>query len=106
MTWREGVVPVTVEFMRSHSQSCKFRIGYLDAFFITVLIECRLDSQSTSRLGIRYQVYNCLTVHQGMTPPVLRNEAEESMLDLVPFAGAGRKVTHKQRQPDLVGKLL
>jgi hypothetical protein len=38
--------------------------------------------------------------------PVARYEREEAMLDLVPFAGAGRQVTHGDGNAKFVGQLL
>ena len=38
--------------------------------------------------------------------PVRRDVTEETVLDLVPFAGAGWKVTHVDGQSGLVGQLL
>ena len=37
-------------------------------------------------------------VRQRLTSPVHRDEGEQAMLDLVPLARAGRKVTHRNRQ--------
>ena len=43
---------------------------------------------------------------QRFTPPVLRDETEEAMFDLVPFTGAGWKVTDRERQVEVVGHAL
>src|SRR5450755_3022871 len=44
--------------------------------------------------------------HKWLASPVVGNEREQTMLDLVPLAGAGRKVTDRQRQLDVVSQLL
>ena len=38
--------------------------------------------------------------------PVLGDVAEESVLDLVPFAGARREVAHGDTQPRLISEVL
>src|SRR6266536_1251005 len=43
------------------------------------------------------QVDNCLVVPQRFTSPVRGNEGEQAMFDLIPLAGARRKMAHGQR---------
>ena len=38
--------------------------------------------------------------YQGLASPVLGDVAEEPVLDFVPFAGGGRKMTHADLKPD------
>ena len=40
--------------------------------------------------GCGYQVDDNLMCQQGFSAPILGDEGEESMLNLIPFAGAGR----------------
>src|SRR5581483_10583046 len=56
--------------------------------------------------GRRDEVDNDLVADEGFTAPVLADEGEQAVLDLVPFAGAGRKVAHGNRHSQLVSKLL
>src|ERR1700747_35540 len=43
---------------------------------------------------------------QWLSPPVDGDEGEETMLDLVPLAGAGRQVANRDRQLELVRQFL
>src|SRR6266849_6060929 len=52
------------------------------------------------------QVDDRLVVPQRFTSPVRGNEGDQAMFDLIPLAGARRKMTHGQRPPRLVGELL
>src|SRR3990172_1375994 len=52
------------------------------------------------------QVDDRLVVPQWLTSPVRGNEGEQAMFDLIPLAGARRKMTHGQRPPRFVGGLL
>src|ERR1700759_4887065 len=43
---------------------------------------------------------------QRLAAPIHGDEGEQAVLDFVPFAGARRQVSHRHRQPCLVGKSL
>src|SRR5882672_6783545 len=47
-----------------------------------------------------------LVADQGARLPILADEGEEAVLDLVPLAGAGREVADGDVEPNLVGQLL
>jgi hypothetical protein len=52
------------------------------------------------------QVNHGLNGSEGTASPVLRDVAEEAMLDLVPFAGARWEVRDVDRQGQVVGQAL
>jgi hypothetical protein len=55
-------------------------------------------------LAIRLMIVSWLTT--GSPAPVLRDETEQVVLDLVPLARPRRKVAHNQRNPQLIGQFL
>ena len=80
----------------------KFLAGDLDSrhLFITHLLLCRIYSfiqcsfDFQSLLGCRraYEIDDHFSAQQGASPPIVRDLGKETVLDLVPFACAGRKV--------------
>jgi hypothetical protein len=62
--------------------------------------------QSGFGRGRGNEIDNHFMAHQGLTAPVLRDEREQSVFDLVPLAGTGREVANGDLQSGLVGKLL
>ena len=68
-------------------------IGDLDACGISGGIDLAFDVEAGPRGGCRDQLHDGLITDQRLAPPVLRDEREQLMLDLVPFAGAWRQMT-------------
>ena len=68
------------------------QLGDDEAGLIASLIELGLDAQPRGRAGVADQVDEGFEGAERTAPPVLRDVAEEPMLDLVPFAGARREV--------------
>ena len=54
--------------------------------------------------GRRDQLDDHLVIGEGASTPVHADLREEPVLDLVPFAGAGRQVTDRDRQTGLLGE--
>src|SRR4030043_1680737 len=52
------------------------------------------------------QVYDRLIIQKGFTAPIRGDEREQSVFNLVPFAGARRKVTDRKRKTRCIRKLL
>ena len=67
-------------------------VGDLDAGRVAGGVERGLDTQTGGRGGVGDQIDDHLVAGQRAAAPVERNLAEHSMLDLVPLAGAGRKM--------------
>jgi transposase len=100
------IVPFTVKTGTMEIDLRHFVIAHLPACRIRCGVELCPYLQ-TSRSGGRCdELHNDLVADQGLAPPVLADEGEESMFDLVPFARAGRKVAHGDRNPQLIGQLL
>ena len=62
--------------------------------------------QSLFRRGMSDQVYDNRAARQRMSAPILRDMAEQPMLDSVPFAGAWRKMANRDPKTRFVGELL
>src|SRR5271165_889531 len=88
--WRDRVVPVTVERMAGEIDG-----GQLGA-----------DFEAGVGCGRGDQLDNCTIASQRLAAPVDGDEREETMLDLVPLAGAGRQVANRDRQLELVRQFL
>src|SRR5712672_878527 len=65
-----------------------------------------MDLQASLGCGCGDELDDDLVADQGASLPVLADEGEEPVLDLVPLAGAGREMADGDVEPDLVGQLL
>lgn len=54
----------------------------------------------------RNQIDDYFVADEWFTAPVLADIREETMFNLVPFAGAWRQVTHSNRQVEFIGQFL
>ena len=67
-----------------------------------VRIQSGFDDQTRSRGGAGDQADDGLTAYERASAPVLGNEAEEAVFDLVPFAGARREMADVKPQSQFV----
>jgi len=81
-------------------------IGYLESRLVDVGVDFALHRESCLCGGCGDQVDDDLMTDQRLAAPVLTDEREEAVFDLVPFAGAWRKVTDRDLQPGFVSQLL
>lgn len=88
---------LTREFDSSH-----LRIGDLDAFGICVFVEPGAYFEAGIGCGRGNQLDDRAMASQRLAAPIDRDEREQAMLDLVPFADAGQ-VADCNRQLELVG---
>src|SRR3981189_3542111 len=102
----DSIVPFAVEVVTGEVDGFDVGVGHLDAGRLGVLIEFAANLETG--LGRRScdQLDDDLTADEGFAAPVSGDEQEEAMLDLVPFAGAGRQVTHGDGNAEFVGQLL
>ena len=73
---------------------------------ILATVEGRLDLQALCRGGAGDEFDDDVVADQRSASPVLGDMAEETMLNLVPFAGARRQMADRQPQAGTVGQLL
>src|SRR5437867_4733650 len=86
--------------------SSELLVGDLESILVAALVQARFEVQSLVRPGVADKIDNHGVAHQRLPTPVLGDVAEHPVLDLVPLAGAGRKVADRNRQAGLVGQLL
>lgn len=81
-------------------------IGDAKLFLIVIFIERASNPEPRLRRRTPDEAYDGLDALERATAPVLRDVAEHSVLDLVPFARAGWVVRDGEQQPRLVGEAL
>src|ERR1700739_748065 len=103
---RNRIVPVAMERVAGQVDGSHLEIGNLDAFGIFLFVElgAHLEAAICCRRGD--QLDDRAIAAQWFSPPVDGDEREETMLDLVPLAGAGRQVANRDRQLELVRQFL
>src|SRR5438128_5010790 len=104
--WLEGVIPLAVKLVSSDVKSLEFLIADFDASRIGVGVLDGRDDQSFLGAGMRDELNDRFKRDQGLGTPVDGDVREEPMFDLIPFAGAGRKMTDGDAQSGLVGQPL
>ncbi len=88
---QDRVVPVAVELMWFEFHAREFFVGDLDLCFVLVCIDSSFHDKAPSSLRACDQIDDGLNAHQRLASPVLRDEAEETMFNLIPLAGTGRE---------------
>ena len=73
----------------------KFLIGDLDAYWIAVGVEFGFNFQARSRGRSSDQIDDHFVADQRFSPLIHADMAEHPMLNLIPLAGPGRKMTHR-----------
>ena len=81
-------------------------VGDFDSGRIAVRVNLRADLETHLCGGCCDEIYDDLMAHQGLPSPVLADEGEQTMFDLVPFAGARRQMANKNFNPGFVGEFL
>ena len=106
MVWRDGIVPVAVEFVRGNPYGGELGIGDFDSFLTGGIVNRGADMESLLGRGCGDQIDDDLMANQWAAPPVHADERKQPVFDFVPLAGAGREVAHVDCQAQFVGKLL
>ena len=79
-------------------------VGDLDALWIWVGVEFAFDGETGFGCDCRDELDDGLVADQRLSTPVLGDEREEPMLDLVPFAGAWRQMANGDLDAELLGE--
>src|SRR3989304_8618695 len=103
---REAVIPFPVEVAALNGQGVHLFVGDGLAGLIGCLVQLGMNLQPFSRTRGGDELHDDHAADQGTATPILGDVAEHSMLDLVPFARAGRKVSDMQSQPQFIGQAL
>ena len=79
-----------------------FHLGFadLDAFLVAACVECALDFQAGLGRRRADQLDYGKAIRERPAAPVLRDMAEQPVLDLVPLRRARRIVVDADREPD------
>src|SRR5262245_1934890 len=90
--WLDGVVPLRMERIAGDVEGGHLGVADLDAFLVGALVEQAFDLEAG--LGGRGadQLDDCNAIGERAAAPVLRDVAEQAVLDLVPLRGARRIV--------------
>ena len=96
------IVPVAVEHIRLQTDPSEFLVGHLGSGRIAVGIEFGMDLQPFGSGGGGDEIDDDLEADQRLATPVLADETEQPMLDLVPLARARWKVTDGDPQPRFI----
>ena len=84
----DGVVPFRMERVAADVESFHFGVGDLDALLIGPLIECALYLEPGFGGRRGDQLDHCGAADEWLGAPVLRDVAEQAVLDLVPLCAA------------------
>ena len=103
---RDRVVPFPVKGIPLQVDGRHLLVSPFDASRVGLGVEDTLHRQACGRGGCRDQAENHGLAHQGLATPVLANEREQAMLDLVPLARARWEVAEADGQARLVGQPL
>ena len=98
MTGSDDVVPFAVKAAGVQIDLLHLRIGHFAARGVLSAIQATPDREAFRRGRPGDELDDRLVVAQGFAAPIRRDEGEQAMFDLVPLAGAGRKVTDGQGQ--------
>ena len=100
------VVPFTMKRIASDPDGRHLLVSDPDLGRILFRVQNAPDFETATRLRTGNQVHNNCACQQRLPPPVLSDIREQTMFDLVPFAGAGRQMTDRYLQTGLVGQFL
>ena len=95
-----------MKVVRGDLDASEVLVGDLNRGVVRVGVERGFHEEASARGGRGDQIDDGLMADEGFAPPVLRDETEQPMLDLVPFARARGKVADRQCQAQLVGQSL
>ena len=81
-------------------------LAHFTSRWVSAAVQSAGDFQSLRRGCSGDEMDDRFVVPHRLTAPIRRDEGKQPVLDLVPFAGAGRKMTHRNAQSCLIGKVL
>src|SRR5229473_2785639 len=103
---QEAVVPVAMKRVSPELEFGHLLVGNLQPGRISIGVELAFHSQASGGGSGCNKVDDDLMTDERFAPPVLADEREQPMFDLVPLARARREVTDRYLQPDFVGQFL
>ncbi len=88
-----------MKLIPSQMQLRHLLVRYFDTGWIGAGIKLGVHSQAFGRRRARDQTNDDCQARQWLTAPVLTDEAKQPVFNLIPFAGARRKVADRYAQP-------
>jgi hypothetical protein len=82
--------------MSSEVQLSQLLVAHFDLCWVMIGVKGYFHDQPGPRSGVGDQVDDSFKARQGVGAPVLGDEAEQTMFNLVPFTGARWEVTDEQ----------
>src|SRR5271165_5343511 len=92
-TRQKLIVPVAMELFPSKLKFGHLLVGNSEALLIDISVDLAFYGQAGRRCGCGDEVNDDLVADQRLAAPVLADEREQAMLDLVPFTGTRREMT-------------
>ena len=102
----EQYVAGSVKRMAGQIDGGDLRIGNLDPLGIFVFVQLGAHFEAGVGCGRGNQLDDCAIAAQRLAAPIDRDEREQTVLNFVPFAGARRQVTDRDRQLEFVSQVL
>src|SRR5277367_1895043 len=102
----DGVVPFAVKFVRMEVNLSQFLITDLNTRWIRSCIKTGFYLETSFRPGGTDEIDNNLMTDQRPPAPVHGDIRKQAMLNLVPFAGAGREMANRDLQAAFISQVL
>src|ERR1700730_9325203 len=106
IVWRDGVVPLAVELSTFEVDGGHVCIRYDNPAGVLAGVEFTVHREAGFGGSGRDQLDDHPIADEWLGTPVLADEGEEAVLNLVPLAGAGRQVADRNVEVELVGQRL
>ncbi len=100
------IVPVAMKLAGCDVDRLIVGVGNLDPLLVVCLIQCRVDFKASCRARGANQGDDHLVALQRFATPGASDMAKQTMLDLVPLAGAGWKVAYLHLYTEFVREFL
>src|SRR3989304_1646608 len=101
-----GIVPVTMKIIFDYINGCKLSVGNLDALRIFPFVQFSLYRKPRFCFCVGDQIEHNFMTDQGFSSPVHGYKGEQSVFNLVPFAGSWRIMTNPNGNADFICKPL
>lgn len=102
----DGIIPLAVQLVRRDIDCGHLRVRDLDAVRVEIGMNFAFHVQAGPRGRVGDQLHDGVATDQGFAAPVLCDEGEQPVFDLVPFAGTWRQMANGDRQTEFVGEIL
>ena len=95
-----------MKLLRCEQDRRQFLVSHLDSRGVLVGVQLGSHLEPLLRFRVGDQIDDNFVTQQRLAAPVLTDVGEQSMLDLVPLAGSGWKVAHRDPETGLVCEFL